>query len=228
MFKLLARAYLRAMGWTVRNDVPAELDKFVIIAAPHTSNWDFPFTLAVAATIDMRFFWVGKHTMFRRPFGALMRRLGGIPVDRRKSHNFVEQIAQAFDAADKMALGIAPEGTRSKREYWKSGFYHIAREAGVPIVLGFLDYKAKEGGLGRVVDSSLPKHEVMDIIREFYAGKEGKRHQEYTPPRLRDEDDAADQREASPDSKSGATKALLFRKPDQLAKSDQMDVDLAD
>ncbi len=187
MFELLAKAFLAATGWTVRNDVPADVDKFVIIAAPHTSNWDFPVTLAVAKTIDMKFYWVGKHTMFRWPFGGLMRRLGGIPIDRRKPQGFVEQIADAIDAADAMALGIAPEGTRSKREFWKSGFYHIAREAGVPIVLGFLDWGRKEGGLGKMVDSSQSKEEVMDIIRDFYGGMEGRRHELYTEPRLRSE-----------------------------------------
>lgn len=185
MVELLAKAFLAATGWTVRNDVPADVDKFVIIAAPHTSNWDFPFTLAVAATIDMKFYWVGKHTLFRWPFGGLMRRLGGIPIDRRKSQNFVEQIAQAFDEADALALGLAPEGTRSKAERWKSGFYYIAREAGVPIVCGFLDFGQKEGGLGPMVDSSLPIDDVMEKLRAFYADKIGMRHENYTPPRLR-------------------------------------------
>ncbi|QDG53479.1 acyltransferase [Persicimonas caeni] len=192
MFELLAKAYLAATGWTVRNDVPDDVDKFVIIAAPHTSNWDFPVTLAVAKTIDMKFYWVGKHTLFRWPFGGLMRRLGGIPIDRRSSQGFVEQIAEAFDDADAMALGIAPEGTRSKRDHWKSGFYHIAREAGVPIVLGFLDWGRKEGGLGPMVDASQSKKEVMDQIRAFYADKEGKRHDTYTEPRLRNEEESAD------------------------------------
>lgn len=187
MFELLARAYLTATGWNIRNDVPADVDKFVIIAAPHTSNWDFPVTLAVAQVTDMKFYWVGKHTLFRWPFGGLMRRLGGIPIDRRKSQGFVEQIVDAFDEADAMALAIAPEGTRSKRDHWKSGFYHIAREAGVPIVLGFLDWSRREGGLGPMVDASMSKKEVMDAIRGFYADKEGRRHDTYTAPRLKNE-----------------------------------------
>lgn len=187
MIQSAARLYLRSIGWTVHNEVPPGVDKFVIIAAPHTSNWDFPITLAVAAMIDMKFYFVGKHTMFRKPFGGLMRRLGGISVDRRKSQNFVEQVAEALREADRMAVGIAPEGTRSKGEFWKSGFYHIARAANVPIVLGFLDYKTKTGGLGPMVDPNLPPKEVMDIIRDFYATKEGYRHECYTEPRLRDE-----------------------------------------
>lgn len=189
MLKFFAKIYLKLVGWTVESEVPAGVDKFVIIAAPHTSNWDFPITIAVAAMIDMKFYFVGKHTMFRRPFGGLFRRLGGIPVDRRKSRNFVDQIADAFAQADRMALGIAAEGTRSKRDYWKSGFYYIAHAAGVPIALGYLDYKTKRGGLGPMVDSSLPIDQVMDIIRDFYADKVGKNHAQFTPPRLRSEDE---------------------------------------
>src|SRR5690554_7659736 len=102
VLKFFAKIYLKLVGWTVESEVPAGVDKFVIIAAPHTSNWDFPITIAVAAMIDMKFYFVGKHTMFRRPFGGLFRRLGGIPVDRRKSRNFVDQVADAFAEADRM------------------------------------------------------------------------------------------------------------------------------
>jgi 1-acyl-sn-glycerol-3-phosphate acyltransferase len=184
--KYIAKAYLNLTGWTVRNDLPEGLDKFVIIAAPHTSNWDFPVTMAIAATVDMEFRWVGKHTMFRWPAGGLMRRLGGIAVDRRKSNNFVEQIAQAFREADRMALGIAPEGTRSRGEYWKSGFYYIAREAGVPIVCGYVDFEKKEGGLGPVIDATQSKEAVLDEIRDFYRGVQGCRPDQFTPPKFRD------------------------------------------
>jgi 1-acyl-sn-glycerol-3-phosphate acyltransferase len=212
VIKLLAKAYLGAIGWTVRNDVPDDVDKYVIIAAPHTSNWDFPITLAIAATIDMQFYWVGKHTLFRWPFGGLMRKLGGISIDRRKSQNFVEQIAEAFEEADALALGLAPEGTRSKADHWKSGFYYIAREAGVPIVSGFLDYGRKEGGLGPMVDSSQPIEAVMEKLRTFYADKIGKRHQNYTPPRLRQEQ--FDQQEQSREDRSGQD-----AKGDELAEA---------
>jgi 1-acyl-sn-glycerol-3-phosphate acyltransferase len=204
VFELLAKAYLAAIGWTVRNDVPADVDKFVIIAAPHTSNWDFPITMSIAATIDMKFYWVGKHTLFRWPFGGLMRKLGGIPIDRRKSQNFVEQIAEAFDDADALALGLAPEGTRSKVDHWKSGFYYIAHEAGVPIVCGFLDYGRKRGGLGPMVDSAEAVEAVMETLRAFYADKSGKRHENYTPPKLRQEVEPEDVPEDVPEPAGGA------------------------
>ncbi|AWV88893.1 lysophospholipid acyltransferase family protein [Bradymonas sediminis] len=205
MLKFFAKIYLKLVGWSVDSELPEGVDKFVIIAAPHTSNWDFPITLAVAAMIDMKFFFVGKHTMFRPPVGGLFKKLGGIPVDRSKSRNFVDQIADAFAQADRMALGIAPEGTRSKRKYWKSGFYYIARAADVPIVLGYLDYKTRRGGLGPIIDSSQPVEVVMEQVREFYAGKEGRNHDQYTPPRLRVEDEAAEDAAEAP--KAAAAKA---------------------
>lgn len=169
----------------MRNEVPSDVDKFVIIAAPHTSNWDLPVSLAIAAVTDLNFYWVGKHTLFQPPFGNFMRRLGGIPVDRRKRQNFTEQVAEAFEEHDQMALAIAPEGTRSKRDHWKSGFYYIARAAQVPIVMGFVDWGKRECGLGPMVDASRPLDEVMDEIRSFYADISGKIPEDFTKPRLR-------------------------------------------
>lgn len=185
IIKRLADAYLKARGWTVRNDLPPDLDTFVVIAAPHTSNWDFPVTLAIAASVDLDFYWVGKDSLFRGPMGPVMRRLGGIPVDRSRSTNFVDQVAEVMRESEGMALGIAPEGTRSKGDYWKSGFYYIARSAGVPIVCGFVDWEKREGGLGPVVDSSLSKEEVLAELEAFYAGLKGKRPDQYTPPKFR-------------------------------------------
>ena len=187
MIKLLSQLFLTANGWSVRNDIPDDLDKFVLVAAPHTSNWDLPYSLAVAAMLDLDFYWIGKKDIFRPPFGGLMRRLGGISIDRSASHNYVEQLAAAFDTHERMALTIAPEGTRSSRPHWKSGFYHIAAEAGVPIVLGYLDYGNKEAGLGAVIDSSASKSEVMQVVRDFYRDKRGLRPELFEEPRLRQE-----------------------------------------
>ncbi len=186
LIKRLADIYLKARGWTVRNDVPQGLDKFVCIGAPHTSNWDFPVTLAIAASVDLDFYWVGKGSLFRGPMGPVMRRLGGIPVDRSRSTNFVDQVAQVMRESERMALGIAPEGTRAKGEYWKSGFYHIARSAGVPIVCGYMDWTKREGGLGPVIDSSLSEEEVLEELEAFYAGLQGRRPDQFTPPKFRE------------------------------------------
>jgi len=187
VFKPAAHAFLSATGWRLRNDTPPGLDKFVVIGAPHTSNWDFPFCLAAAAALDLEFFWLGKRELFDPPFGGLMQKLGGIPVDRSGSQNLVEQLPEEFRRHDRMALGIPPEGTRSRGTYWKSGFYYIARDAGVPIVCGTIDYARREVGLGRVLDPNRPLGEVMDAIRRFYSDKKGLYPDQFTPPRLRQE-----------------------------------------
>jgi len=183
--KKLARTFLKAGGWTVHSDLPEGLEKFVIIAAPHTSNWDFPITLAVATIIDIELYWVGKDSLFKGPMGPLMRRLGGIPVDRSRSTNFVDQVAQAIRESDRMALGIAPEGTRSRGEYWKSGFYHIAGAAGVPIVCGYMDWEEKIAGLGPVIDSSQPIEEVLKELQKVYGNLKGRHPDKFTPPNFR-------------------------------------------
>lgn len=186
MLQRAATAVLAAAGWRVRNDLPAGLDRFVLVAAPHTSNWDFVVALPLAAALGIDFYWVGKHTLFRKPFGRLMRRLGGIPVDRSRRHNLVEQLGEALRQADSMALTVAPEGTRSQSDYWRTGFYYIAGEAGVPIVPGYVDFGRKEGGLGPPIDSSLPLDEVMRRLRAFYDDVTARHPERYTPPRLRD------------------------------------------
>ena len=184
MVRALTERLLSAAGWTVHNELPDDLDKCVVIGAPHTSNWDLAATLAVAATLEIDFSWVGKREIFEGPYGGLMRRLGGVSVDRSRSHGYVEQLAEKLRRAEEMALVIAPEGTRSRGERWKSGFFYIAREAGVPICLGYVDYGRRQAGLGPLVDSSRPRDEVMGEIREFYADKTGFRPDNFTPPTL--------------------------------------------
>jgi len=180
----LASTLLDAAGWTVRNEVPDEVDRFVLIGAPHTSNWDFILTLAVAGTLELEFSWVGKHTLFEWPYGGLMRRLGGISVDRRKSQGTVQQLSDHLHRADRMALVIAPEGTRSRADGWKTGFYYIAREADVPIVMGFVDYARREAGLGPMIYPIGAKEEVLEQLRAFYGDKTGLYPDQFTPPSL--------------------------------------------
>lgn len=168
----LGQHYLKRAGWTTSGGLP-EVPKAVVIAAPHSSNWDLPFMLAVAWTFRMRINWLGKHTLFEGPSGALMRKVGGIPVDRRARHGLVEQVATRIREADSMYLAVAPSGTRTGNTQWKSGFYHIAREAGVPIILGFLDYGRRIGGLGPAITPSGQVRADMDQIRAFYADIRG-------------------------------------------------------
>ncbi|MCA9638157.1 MAG: 1-acyl-sn-glycerol-3-phosphate acyltransferase [Myxococcales bacterium] len=185
MTRLLARAWLRLNGWHTSGTIDHK--KFVLIAAPHTSNWDLIFMLAVAADMGVRVRWLGKHTLFSPPFGWLFRWLGGIPVDRRSRHNLVEQAAQHLRDADAMILAVPPEGTRKKVEYWKSGFYWIAHQAQVPIALGFLDFGGKAGGVGGYLMPTGDVSKDMDVLRAFYADKRGKHPERESLPRLREE-----------------------------------------
>ncbi len=182
----IGRAWMGAFRWRVEGELPPP--KSIIIAAPHTSNWDFPFMLMAAYIIGFRISWMGKHTLFWGPFGPLMRALGGIPVDRRSPQNLVQQVAERFARSDALVLAIPPEGTRKQVEYWKSGFYQIARAAQVPIVLGFLDFERKVGGLGPVLHPTQDVRADMDRIRAFYRDIRGKLPELESTPRLREED----------------------------------------
>jgi 1-acyl-sn-glycerol-3-phosphate acyltransferase len=166
--------FLKMLGWRIEGEIPS-IKKFVIIAAPHTSNWDFPISLAVAFALKVKIYWMGKAAMFRWPFGAACRWLGGIPINRTRSHNMVEQCVRAFRERDKLILLIPPEGTRKKVSYWKTGFYHIAKGANVPIVLGFLDYRRKTGGIGPTFYPTERIEDDMQEIKSFYATITGKR-----------------------------------------------------
>ena len=171
-----ARVYLRIFGWQMEGR-PPDFSKYVVVAAPHTTNWELPTGLMMAFAFRMKVYWMGKDSLFRRPFGAFFRWLGGIPVNRSKSTGLVAQTVQTFNEHERLIILMAPEGTRSKTGHWKSGFYHIANGAGVPLVLGFLDYRRKVGGIGPAVIPSGDIESDMKEIRAFYAGVTGKHPQ---------------------------------------------------
>ncbi|RLJ40544.1 1-acyl-sn-glycerol-3-phosphate acyltransferase [Acidovorax sp. 106] len=150
LLRAFSVATLRLTGWRIEGALPSHAAKSVLIAAPHTSNWDLPYTLMLAFTLRLRVYWMGKHSLFRAPFGGVMRWLGGIPVNREQSTNLVARSAQTIrDATGPMQLIVPPEGTRGKTRHWKTGFYFIAQQAGVPIVLAFVDYGRKVAASGR-------------------------------------------------------------------------------
>lgn len=182
----MGRTWLRAFGWRIESEL-ADCDRAVFVAAPHTSNWDLPFTLATAWAMDMHVSWAGKESIFRPPFGAFMKALGGVPIDRSKRANQVEKIAERLRDAEHLYLVIAPAGTRSRRDHWKSGFYRIALEADVPILLGYLDYGQKRAGLGPVLRPTGDLRHDMDTIRAFYADKRGRHPERDSDVRLREE-----------------------------------------
>lgn len=164
---------LKLTGWKRVGRLPEE-DKYVIIAAPHTTNWDMPITLALAFAYGIKIYWVGKDSLFKFPFKTIMRFMGGVPVDRSKSNNMVEATIDVFKAHDKLVIAVPPEGTRQQVRYWKTGFYYIARGAEVPIATGFLDYPSKTGGIGPVIYPSGDLEADMAEIKKFYSGITGK------------------------------------------------------
>ena len=170
----LGHAALKLLGWRVEGQVP-NLPKMVIAVAPHTSNWDFVVGIAAMFALDLRLAFLGKHTLFRWPFGSILRWMGGIPVDRASPHGVVGESVAAFARVDRRILAIAPEGTRRQVRHFKSGFLQIARGAGVPVVLASLDYEAKCVRLG---PAFMPGDDVeADRARTeaFFATVRGKR-----------------------------------------------------
>jgi 1-acyl-sn-glycerol-3-phosphate acyltransferase len=175
LLRAASRAFLRLNGWAVEGCLPAGAAKCVLIAAPHTSNWDLPYTLMVAFVLRLDIRWMGKASLFRFPYGPLMRWLGGLAVDRSKSNNLVSASAAALKAADgPIQLVVPPEGTRGKTRHWKTGFYYIALEAGVPIILAYMDYHDKRSGIGPVFTPTGDVEADMAVIKRFYAGVRGR------------------------------------------------------
>lgn len=172
-----SRLTLRLLGWRTEGMTPEEIaayPKYVLIAAPHTSNWDFPITLMLCFVLRLRPYWMAKSSLFVWPIGWLSRWLGGIAIDRSASNNTVQNTVNAFAARERLAVIVAPEGTRGKVTHWKTGFYHMAQGAGVPIALAYLDFKRKRGGLGRMFQPSGDIGADMAEIQLFYSGISGK------------------------------------------------------
>lgn len=160
----------------------------VLVAAPHTSNWDFFLMLAMAWQSGLSPRWLGKKEMFAGPLRPLFHALGGVAVDRENPGSLVTDVAAHAGAATSLALVVPAEGTRARGEYWKSGFYRIACEAEIPIVLSYLDGPSRTGGYGPVIHPTGDAKADMDLIRDFYADKGGVKPENKTTPRLRDEE----------------------------------------
>jgi 1-acyl-sn-glycerol-3-phosphate acyltransferase len=184
--KLVGKVILGLSRWKVASEPPA-LKKYVLIAAPHTTNWDLVHMQSVGYALGMNVSWMGKHTLFKPPFGPLMRALGGVPVVRHERRNMVDQMAEVFRERDEFILAIPPEGTRKLAEHWRSGFYHIAKAANVPIVPGYLDYPNKMAGFGPPLYPSDDIRADMDVLRAFYKPFTGKFPHQVSPVRLKEE-----------------------------------------
>ena len=192
MLKRLASFLILTLGrYKVATPPPTERVS-VMIAAPHTSNWDFPLMLAMAWRLGLHIKWLGKKQMFVGPLAPLYRAMGGVAVDRDNPGPLVDDLIAEAKGTDQIAIVIPAEGTRTKGEYWKSGFYRIANGADIPILPSYLDGPTRSGGVGPAIDSSQSVGAVMDDVRAFYADKMGVKPANRTEPRLREEDATED------------------------------------
>ena len=180
----LSRWILKIMGWHIINELPDD-EKYMLIVAPHTSNWDFIYGVMAKSAVGLKVNFLGKDTLFKGPLGWWFRALGGIPVKRDQKLNMVDQMVQQFVQRKNLILTMSPEGTRGRLDYWKSGFYHIACGAGVPIVMATLNFGEKQIKLG---GRFMPEGDVvndMERIRAFYTGIDGKKPENQGPIRLK-------------------------------------------
>lgn len=184
--RLLARAFWSISKWRLVTE-PAPDRPTVLIGAPHTSNWDFVFMLAIAWRLDMHFRWLGKSSLFRGWRGPIMRKLGGIPVDRSAPSAVVSEVVARIRSGEVFGLVVTPDGTRSGHSHWKSGFYRIARDTDMPVTLGYVDRTTMTTGLGPTFALTGDVSRDMDRIRAFYADKSGARPEHRVEPRLREE-----------------------------------------
>jgi 1-acyl-sn-glycerol-3-phosphate acyltransferase len=181
--RVLAWIFLRLNGWRKDGEMH-DAPKYVLIGAPHTSNWDVPFVLSLAFAYHTKIFFMVKDSMFRWPIGWFFRWLGGIPIDRSKPNGMVAQTIEVFNQHERLVICIPPEGTRKRVRGWKTGFYYIALGAGIPISLGFMDFKRKAGGPGPLLYPTGDIEADMKVIREFYSHVTGKHPESSAPPEL--------------------------------------------
>lgn len=175
VMKLFWRLYLHLLGWTVKGRFPYELKKCILLVGPHTSSWDFVTGLAWRSKLNLGHVkYLGKAELFRPPFGFLFRKLGGFPVERSEKHNMVEQVVALFNSHDSFVLALSPEGTRKKVDRLRTGFYHIARKANVPIVMAGMDFEKKQASFSEPFFVTADERADLERIHRFYAHIRGK------------------------------------------------------
>jgi 1-acyl-sn-glycerol-3-phosphate acyltransferase len=175
LFAALCRGLLRLAGWRLSGEFP-DVAKLVVIAAPHSSNWDAIIGMLFKVGLRLQVRFIGKREAFVWPLGPVLRALGGIPIDRSAAHGVVEAIEREFATHERFWFALAPEGTRKKVQKWKSGFWHIARAAGVPILPVYFHYPGKTLGIGPLLHATADLEADMARIREFYRPWQGKNH----------------------------------------------------
>ena len=178
--RLLSWLILKLGGWKVVNVAPAT-GSYLIIAAPHTSNWDFPLGIAIAFHLRLKVYFIAKHTLFNGFAGPIMRWLGGVPLNRGASKNFVGASVEIYANSENLILAIAPEGTRSSVGRWKTGFYHMANGANVPLALAYFDFSKRVGGIGKMLNTTSDIAADMQAIADFYEPVMGKYPNNFNP-----------------------------------------------
>ena len=181
----LARLLLRASGWRTAGSVPR---REILVGAPHTSNWDWVLTMLLAWDNDVQIRLLVKDSFFKGPLAPIMRASGAVELDRENPGATIRSLLEDAETDETFLLGIAAEGTRSKGDYWKSGFYRISQQTGLPITLAFLDAPSRTVGWGPTFSPTGDVVADMDRIREFFSDKTGFRPEFTTEPRLREED----------------------------------------
>ena len=181
----MGKLFMRLMGWKVSGHIPQD-EKIIVIAEPHTTNWDLPFLLGAAYSLGIRINWVGKKSIFKFPFGGIMRAMGGLALDRSKN-GIVGAMSEVVLRESKIRLIISPSGTRKHGPFWRSGFYYIAKQTNIVIVCGFLDYKNKVAGLGDTIHVSNSVKNDMDKIRKFYSHITGRFPEKQSTIKLKEE-----------------------------------------
>jgi 1-acyl-sn-glycerol-3-phosphate acyltransferase len=171
-FRYLFKAALRLLGWRVVGQLP-DNPKFVIVGAPHTSNWDFVLFLALAFILKGDLRYMGKKELFRWPFTGFFKWCGGVPVDRSRPQGLVEQTVRAIQESDHFQLVITPEGTRKVVGEWKRGFYHIAKQTDIPVVAGYVDSRTKTCGIGPIFTLTDDMEADIKSMQAFFKDKVG-------------------------------------------------------
>jgi 1-acyl-sn-glycerol-3-phosphate acyltransferase len=178
--KLIARIYFWLIGWKWVKTIPPSAKKFVIVAAPHTSNWDFPIAMGALYLMDIKVNYLAKRELFKFPMGILFKAMGGIPVDRSRAGGMVDRMIEEFSKHRELVLLVPPEGSRSQVKQWKTGFYRVAAGANVPIALGYLDYGKKEAGVTQLFYPTGDLEKDMAEIKTFYRGITPKYPEKFT------------------------------------------------
>ena len=179
MLSWVSRKTLLIFGWKLVGQ-PPKINKYVVIIAPHTSNWDFFIFLLVKFSYQLKVNFIGKRSIFIGPIGWVLKKIGGIPVNRSKNQNVVDSIVNAFNDNENMIFALSPEGTRSYKDHWKSGFYHIALNANVPLQTCFLDITSKTLGFGPLIKLSGDQEQDIQNLNQFYCDKKGIKSEQFS------------------------------------------------